>query len=132
MVRTDYSVPFTSYYYIPSCPLLPYFTVRYLPIFDMTHSISLPPSLLPSFLQSSSLSLFLSLSLSLSHCLSIYLSFYHSIYLYLIASFYLPISLFVFQIKDISDFKRLDKNMVMEMDRVLTHDIPLLLQKVRI
>jgi hypothetical protein len=33
------------------------------------------------------------------------------------------------EIKDISDFKRLDKNMVYEMDRVLTHDIPLLLQK---
>jgi EH domain-containing protein 1 len=33
------------------------------------------------------------------------------------------------EIKDISDFKRLDKNLVYEMDRVLTHDIPLLLQK---
>ena len=33
------------------------------------------------------------------------------------------------EIKDISEFKRLDKNMVYEMDRVLTHDIPLLLQK---
>ena len=43
---------------------------------------------------------------------------------------YLLTFLFNPQIKDISDFKRLDKNMVMEMDRVLTHDIPLLLQKV--
>lgn len=34
------------------------------------------------------------------------------------------------EIKDISDFKRLDKNLVYEMDKVLTHDIPLLLQKV--
>lgn len=33
------------------------------------------------------------------------------------------------EIKDISDFKKLDKNLVAEMDRVLTHDIPLLLQK---
>ena len=33
------------------------------------------------------------------------------------------------EIKDISDFKKLDKNLVYEMDRVLTHDIPLLLQK---
>ena len=33
------------------------------------------------------------------------------------------------EIKDISDFKRLDKNLVYEMDRVLTHDIPLLLQR---
>jgi hypothetical protein len=33
------------------------------------------------------------------------------------------------EIKDISDFKKLDKNMVYEMDKVLTHDIPLLLQK---
>lgn len=32
--------------------------------------------------------------------------------------------------KDISDFKRLDKNLVYEMDKVLTHDIPKLLQKV--
>jgi len=31
------------------------------------------------------------------------------------------------EIKDISDFKRLDKNLVYEMDKVLTHDIPLLL-----
>ena len=47
------------------------------------------------------------------------------------ACVYLIINLSVHsQIKDISDFKRLDKNMVMEMDRVLTHDIPLLLQKV--
>ena len=41
-----------------------------------------------------------------------------------------PLFLLPHQIKDISDFKRLDKNMVAEMDRVLTHDIPLLLQKV--
>lgn len=33
------------------------------------------------------------------------------------------------EIKDISGFKRLDKNLVYEMDRVLTHDIPLLLQR---
>jgi GTPase SAR1 family protein len=33
------------------------------------------------------------------------------------------------EVKDISDFKRLDKNLVYEMDRVLTHDIPMLLQK---
>ena len=33
------------------------------------------------------------------------------------------------EIKDISDFKRLDKNLVYEMDKVLTHDIPALLQK---
>ena len=33
------------------------------------------------------------------------------------------------QVKDISAFKKLDKNLVAEMDRVLTHDIPLLLQK---
>ena len=33
------------------------------------------------------------------------------------------------EIKDISDFKKLDKKLVYEMDRVLTHDIPLLLQK---
>ena len=33
------------------------------------------------------------------------------------------------ELKDISDFKRLDKNLVYEMDRVLTHDIPMLLQK---
>jgi hypothetical protein len=33
------------------------------------------------------------------------------------------------EIKDISDFKKLDKNMVFEMDKVLTHDIPMLLQK---
>lgn len=33
------------------------------------------------------------------------------------------------EIKDISDFKKLDKNMVYEMDKVLSHDIPLLLQK---
>jgi EH domain-containing protein 1 len=31
--------------------------------------------------------------------------------------------------KDISDFKRLDKSLVAEMDRVLTHDIPMLLQR---
>ena len=33
------------------------------------------------------------------------------------------------EIKDISDFKKLDKSMVHEMDKVLTHDIPMLLQK---
>lgn len=33
------------------------------------------------------------------------------------------------EIKDISDFKKLDKNMVYEMDRVLTDDIPALLQR---
>lgn len=33
------------------------------------------------------------------------------------------------EVKDISDFKRLDKNLVYEMDRVLTHDIPMLLQR---
>lgn len=33
------------------------------------------------------------------------------------------------EVKDISDFKKLDKRLVVEMDRVLTHDIPLLLQK---
>ena len=33
------------------------------------------------------------------------------------------------EIKDISDFKKLDKNLVYEMDKVLTHDIPKLLQK---
>ena len=33
------------------------------------------------------------------------------------------------EIKDISDFKKLDKNMVYEMDKVLTHDIPMLLKK---
>lgn len=33
------------------------------------------------------------------------------------------------EIKDISDFKRLDKNLVYEMDKVLTVDIPLLLKK---
>jgi Domain of unknown function (DUF5600)/Dynamin family len=33
------------------------------------------------------------------------------------------------EIKDISDFKKLDKNLVYEMDKVMTHDIPLLLQK---
>jgi EH domain-containing protein 1 len=33
------------------------------------------------------------------------------------------------EIKDISDFKRLDKNLVYEMDKVLTVDIPLLLRK---
>ena len=30
------------------------------------------------------------------------------------------------EMKDISDFKKLDKNLVYEMDRVMTHDIPLL------
>jgi hypothetical protein len=34
------------------------------------------------------------------------------------------------EVKDISSFKKLDKNLVVEMDKVLTHDIPLLLQKV--
>jgi EH domain-containing protein 1 len=33
------------------------------------------------------------------------------------------------EVKDLSDFKKLDKNLVYEMDRVLTHDIPLLLQR---
>ena len=33
------------------------------------------------------------------------------------------------EIKDISDFKKLDKNLVYEMDKVLTHDIPKLLQR---
>jgi hypothetical protein len=33
------------------------------------------------------------------------------------------------EVKDISDFKKLDKNLVYEMDKVLTHDIPMLLQK---
>lgn len=33
------------------------------------------------------------------------------------------------EVKDISEFKKLDKNLVYEMDKVLTHDIPLLLQK---
>jgi hypothetical protein len=33
------------------------------------------------------------------------------------------------EVKDISDFKRLDKKMIAEMDNVLSHDIPLLLQK---
>jgi EH domain-containing protein 1 len=33
------------------------------------------------------------------------------------------------EVKDISDFKRLDKTLVKEMDKVLTYDIPLLLQK---
>ena len=33
------------------------------------------------------------------------------------------------EIKDISDFKRLDKNLVYDMDKVLTVDIPLLLRK---
>ena len=37
----------------------------------------------------------------------------------------------IIQIKDISDFKKLDKNLVYEMDKVLTHDIPELLQKVK-
>lgn len=36
------------------------------------------------------------------------------------------------EIKDISDFKKLDKSMVQEMDRVLMMDIPLLLQKATI
>jgi EH domain-containing protein 1 len=35
-------------------------------------------------------------------------------------------------INDISDFKKLDKSLVAEMDRLLTHDIPLLLQKATI
>eukprot|EP01041_Mallomonas_annulata_P007422 gene7422-15164_t len=33
------------------------------------------------------------------------------------------------EIRDISEFKKLDKNLIYEMDRMLTHDIPLLLQK---
>jgi EH domain-containing protein 1 len=33
------------------------------------------------------------------------------------------------EVKDISAFKKLDKSLVVEMDKVLTHDIPLLLQK---
>ena len=33
------------------------------------------------------------------------------------------------EIKDISEFKKLDKNLIYEMDRVMTHDIPMLLQK---
>ena len=33
------------------------------------------------------------------------------------------------EVKDISDFKKLDKNLVYEKDKVLTHDIPMLLQK---
>lgn len=33
------------------------------------------------------------------------------------------------EIKDISDFKKLDKSMVAEMDKVLTHDIPQLLKR---
>eukprot|EP00981_Chlorochromonas_danica_P006289 scaffold1355_cov154-Ochromonas_danica.AAC.7 len=33
------------------------------------------------------------------------------------------------EVKDISDFKKLDKNLVYEMDKVLTQDIPLLLQQ---
>lgn len=33
------------------------------------------------------------------------------------------------EVKDISDFKKLDKRMVYEMDKVLTHDIPVLLEK---
>jgi hypothetical protein len=33
------------------------------------------------------------------------------------------------EMTDISDFKKLDKNMVYEMDRVMTYDIPMLLQK---
>jgi hypothetical protein len=33
------------------------------------------------------------------------------------------------EVKDISEFKKLDKSLVYEMDRVLTHDIPLLLQR---
>lgn len=33
------------------------------------------------------------------------------------------------EIKDISEFKKLDKNLVYEMDKMMTHDIPMLLQK---
>jgi EH domain-containing protein 1 len=33
------------------------------------------------------------------------------------------------EVKDLSEFKKLDKNLVYEMDRVLTHDIPLLLKR---
>lgn len=33
------------------------------------------------------------------------------------------------EMTDISDFKKLDKNMIYEMDRVMTYDIPMLLQK---
>ena len=33
------------------------------------------------------------------------------------------------EIKDISEFKKLDKSLVHEMDRVLTYDLPKLLQK---
>ena len=35
------------------------------------------------------------------------------------------------EVKDISTFKKLDKALVYEMDKVLTHDIPELLRKVR-
>jgi hypothetical protein len=35
----------------------------------------------------------------------------------------------LYEVKDISDFKKLDKQLIIEMDKVLTHDIPLLLQK---
>jgi EH domain-containing protein 1 len=34
------------------------------------------------------------------------------------------------EVKDISDFKRLDKTLIFEMDKVLTEDIPKLLQRV--
>ena len=34
------------------------------------------------------------------------------------------------EVKDISEFKKLDKNLIHEMDKVLTDDIPKLLQKV--
>ena len=37
----------------------------------------------------------------------------------------------VLQIKDLSDFKKLDKSLVYEMDKMLTTDIPKLLQQVR-
>lgn len=33
------------------------------------------------------------------------------------------------EIKDISEFKKLDKNLVYEMDKMMTHDIPMMLQK---
>mmetsp|Transcript_38872 Transcript_38872/g.39557 ORF Transcript_38872/g.39557 Transcript_38872/m.39557 type:complete len:148 (+) Transcript_38872:154-597(+) len=33
------------------------------------------------------------------------------------------------EIRDISEFKKLDKNLVYDMDKMLTHDIPMLLQK---
>lgn len=35
----------------------------------------------------------------------------------------------ILQTVDVSEFKKLDKSMVREMDRLLTHDIPILLQR---